>query len=162
VTTTQPSQRCALRLEAVPSRVAHVRRIVSAQLRYWHLDPLLDPVLLGVTELLANVCRHAEPDKHCAVELCFTEGLLTVSVADHDPRPPCPGTRADPLATSGRGLALIDALTDRWGTTPAADGSGKVVWFALCGPPAAPEPEVVGREVARPEPGPVGRTVQLA
>jgi anti-sigma regulatory factor (Ser/Thr protein kinase) len=140
VSTTHPPRRCALELEALPSRVAQVRRIVTAQLRYWNLDQFRDPALLAISELLANVHRHAEPDKHCVVELSFMDGLLTISVADHDPRPPAAGVCADLLDTSGRGMAILDALADRWGTRPAADGPGKVVWLALCGPPSAAEP----------------------
>jgi anti-sigma regulatory factor (Ser/Thr protein kinase) len=161
IPTHQP-RRCALELEALPSRVGHVRRIVSAQLRRWQLDQLTDPVLLGVSELLANVHRHAGPDKHCAVELCFAEGRLTVSVHDHDPRPPRAGLRAGPLETSGRGLALLEALTDSWGSRPEPDGTGKVVWFALCGPAFAadppPLPESLPEPVTAPAPGPAART----
>lgn len=156
ITTHQP-RRCALELEALPIRAQQVRRIVSAQLRYWHLDQVLDPALLGVTELLANVYRHAGPDKRCTVELTLDEGLLTVSVSDHDPRPPRTGPRPDTLETGGRGLALIEALTDAWGTRPAEDGAGKVVWFALCGPapaPAVPDP-VPAREAVAVQPATV-------
>jgi hypothetical protein len=40
-------------------------------------------------------------------------------------------------ATSGRGLGIVDALADRWGITPTADG--KTVWFELdVGEPQAP------------------------
>ncbi len=139
ITTPQP-RRCALQLEALPNRIGQVRRIVSAYLRYWNLSPVLDPALLGVTELLANVHRHAEPDKHCTVELSFDEGLLTVSVTDHDPRPPRTGPPADPLGTSGRGLTLLEALTDAWGSRPDEHGSGKIVWFALGAPALATAP----------------------
>jgi hypothetical protein len=55
----QPSRHCTVELQALPSRIGQVRRIVSAQLRYWHLDPLIDRASLGVTELLTNVHRHA-------------------------------------------------------------------------------------------------------
>ena len=58
-----------MELQALPSRIGQVRRIISAQLRYWHLDPLIDHAALGVTELLTNVHRHAQPDKSCTVEI---------------------------------------------------------------------------------------------
>jgi hypothetical protein len=35
----------------------------------------------------------------------------------------------DQEATSGRGLLLVDAFADSWGTT--ADGAAKIVWFEL-------------------------------
>lgn len=129
-----------MEFQALPSRIGQVRRIVSAQLRYWHLGPLTDRVALGLTELLANVHQHAGPDKHCTVEMVFLQDRLTVSVRDHDPH--LPNLRhQDALATSGRGLALVAALSDSWGIREQHDGSGKVVWFTLPAPfttPAAP------------------------
>ncbi len=122
-----------MELQALPSRIGQVRRIVSAQLRYWHLDPLIDPAALGVTELLTNVHRHAEPDKQCTVEIVLMLDRLTVSVRDQDPR--LPRLRAcDPVATHGRGLALVAAVSQSWGMHAREDGSGKVVWFTLAVP----------------------------
>ncbi|MGW7008865.1 ATP-binding protein [Streptomyces sp. NPDC054933] len=141
--TTQHSRQCAVRLEALPHRIGQVRRIVSAQLRYWDLEPLLDTTLLGITELLANVHRHAQPNKHCIVELSFDRGRLTVSVTDNDPRPPLIALRTDALDTSGRGLAMLAALSDGWGTRPNGNGGGKVVWFSLSGTDPAPKPAAV-------------------
>lgn len=126
-----------MEFQALPSRIGQVRRIVSAQLRYWHLDPLIDRAALGVTELMANVHEHAGPDKRCAVELVFLWDRLTVSVRDQDPHLP----RLRPsgaLATNGRGLALVAAVSETWGVHARQDGSGKVVWFTLPSPFTAP------------------------
>lgn len=121
-----------MELQALPSRIGQVRRIVSAQLRYWHLDPLIDRAALGVTELLTNVHRHAQPDKLCTVEIELLLDRLTVSVHDHDPR--LPEVRdADPGATCGRGLAMVAAVSESWGVRPDGE-SGKVVWFTLPAP----------------------------
>ncbi|MDT0381217.1 ATP-binding protein [Streptomyces sp. DSM 42041] len=148
----RPSRHCAVEFQALPSRIGQVRRIVSAQLRYWHLDPLIDRVALGLTELLANVHQHAGPDKHCTVEMVFLWDRLTVSVRDHDPQ--LPSLRvSDTSATHGRGLALVAALSDSWGIREQHDGSGKVVWFTLPAPftaPAEPVFEAAAAE-ARPE-----------
>lgn len=118
-----------MELQALPSRIGQVRRIISAQLRYWHLDPLIDHAALGVTELLTNVHRHAQPDKMCTVDVELLLDRLTVSVHDHDPRLP---TVRDPgmSATSGRGLALVAAVSESWGARPQGE-TGKVVWFTL-------------------------------
>ncbi|MGW3492971.1 ATP-binding protein [Streptomyces sp. NPDC001020] len=132
----QPSRQCTVELQALPSRIGQVRRIVSAHLRYWHLDPLIDRAALGVTELLTNVHLHAQPDKTCTVEMELLLDRLTVSVHDHDPR--LPELRdADLSATSGRGLAMVAAVADTWGARPDGE-SGKVVWFTLPAPPSAP------------------------
>lgn len=145
-----------MELQALPSRIGQIRRIVSAQLRYWHLDSLTDRAVLGVTELLSNVHRHARPDKTCTVEIELRLGRLTVSVRDHDPRLPEIGD-PQPLATCGRGLAMVAAVSESWGVRPEGD-SGKVVWFTL---PASGEatvcaaPAAVSDPVSVPVPVPV-------
>ncbi|MEV6247757.1 ATP-binding protein [Streptomyces sp. NPDC051742] len=143
----EPSRYYAVELHALPSRIGQVRRIVSAHLRHWHVDALIDHAVLGVTELLTNVHRHAQPDKRCTVEIELLLDRLTVSVRDHDPRIPEAG-RPDPedvregldpldaLATSGRGLAIVGAVSESWGVRPCG-ADGKVVWFTLSAPPSA-------------------------
>lgn len=121
--------RCALKLEAAPPRFGQVRRIVQAKLRYWQLDPLIDPTVLALTELLANVHKHAEPDKRCTIEMSYLTHRLTVSVHDGDPRLPV-SCVADPLSTCGRGLGIVAALCREWGAWPDEAG-GKTVWFTL-------------------------------
>ncbi|AXL93080.1 ATP-binding protein [Streptomyces sp. CB09001] len=118
-----------MELQALPSRIGQVRRIVSAQLRYWHMDLLIDRAVLGVTELLTNVHLHARPDKTCTVEIELLLDRLTVSVRDHDARLPVVDD-AEPLATCGRGLAMVAAMSESWGARPDGE-SGKVVWFTL-------------------------------
>ncbi|MDX2676544.1 ATP-binding protein [Streptomyces sp. NY05-11A] len=142
---TNPSRHCMVELQALPSRIGQVRRIVSAQLRYWHLDPLIDRAALGVTELLTNVHLHAQPDKVCVVELELLSDRLTVSVRDHDPRLPVVGEMKDAAAldTCGRGLAMVAAVSESWGARPDGE-SGKVVWFTL------PTPVAVRELAARP------------
>ncbi|NBE50444.1 ATP-binding protein [Streptomyces boluensis] len=136
-----PSRHCTVGLQALPSRIGQVRRIISAQLRHWHLDPLVDRAALGVTELLTNVHRHAGPDKMCTVEIELLLDRLTVSVHDHDPR--LPELRvAGSFDTGGRGLALIAAVSESWGVRPDGDCRGKTVWFTLpTVPPAVAVPD---------------------
>lgn len=136
--------------QALPSRIRQVRRIIAAQLRDWGLDPLIDTATLGMTELLANVHRHTGEDKHCSVELVLLWDRLTVSVRDHDPRLPQLCT-ANTLATSGRGLALVEALSVSWGARVQRGGAGKIVWFTL---PALTNvgPKPTGGERTPPEP----------
>ncbi|MEV4337068.1 ATP-binding protein [Streptomyces sp. NPDC049590] len=154
-----PSRHCTVELQALPSRIGQVRRIVSAQLRYWHLDPLIDRAALGVTELLSNVHRHARPDKSCTVELELLPDRLTVSVRDHDPRLPVPADTAEPadttpLATCGRGLAMVAAVSESWGARPDGE-NGKVVWFTLPAPGAVhSRPARSPRSTSRPAPAP--------
>ncbi|MET9688263.1 ATP-binding protein [Streptomyces sp. NPDC006514] len=166
---------CVVELQASPSRIGQIRRIVSAQLRHWELDPLIDRAALGVTELLSNVHRHAQPDKTCTVEIELRLGRLTVSVIDSDPRlPVVHGTRAEALETCGRGLALVEALSEAWGARERPDGPGKAVWFSLTAAPARAAPvrpvsikTVPVREPARAvllavDPGPVATGLPVA
>ncbi|MFF7972530.1 ATP-binding protein [Streptomyces sp. NPDC007905] len=162
-----PSRHCTVELQALPSRIGQVRRIVSAQLRYWHLDPLIDRAALGVTELLSNVHRHARPDKLCTVELELLLDRLTVSVRDHDPRLPAVADVADaadvaPLSTCGRGLAMVAAMSESWGARPDGD-NGKVVWFTLPAPSTARlQPARPRRRTAEQQPAPRLTEVQPA
>ncbi|MFM9447970.1 ATP-binding protein [Streptomyces acidiscabies] len=127
-----PNRHCTVELQALPSRIGQVRRIVAAHLRYWQLDPLMDRAALGVTELLANVHRHARPDNTCVVEMELLLGQLTVSVRDRDPRLPVVAAMddIDALATCGRGLAMVAAVSESWGARSEGE-EGKVVWFTL-------------------------------
>ncbi|MFJ1865450.1 ATP-binding protein [Streptomyces sp. NPDC088097] len=132
---------CVVELQALPARIGQIRRIVAAQLRHWQLDPLIDRAALGVTELLSNVHRHARPDQVCTVEIELRLGRITVSVHDGDPRlPVLREAQADALETSGRGLALVAALSEAWGVRPHPDGPGKIVWFSLRAAPAPAAP----------------------
>ncbi|MFD4996834.1 ATP-binding protein [Streptomyces buecherae] len=134
-----PSRHCTVELQALPERIGQVRRIVSAQLRHWHLEQLIESAVLGVSELLTNVHLHAEPDKRCTVDLEWALDRLTVSVRDRDARELAAPT-SDPLGTHGRGLALIAALSQSWGVRGTADGGGKTVWFTLPAAQTTPRP----------------------
>ncbi|MGW2110564.1 ATP-binding protein, partial [Streptomyces sp. NPDC001948] len=53
----------------------------------------------------------------------------------------CPAVRClavgDELDEGGRGLVLVDAVTDKWGVEPRPDGRGKTVWFECLAAKAA-------------------------
>lgn len=135
--THRTTRECVLELEAHPYRIQQIRRIVAAQLRYWRLDPLIQSAASATSELLANVHRHARPDKKCGVTLTLADDRLTVAVTDKDPR--LPQLRpVEPLATTGRGLTMVEALSDSWGTDLLPDETGKIVWFVLRTPIAVP------------------------
>ncbi|WP_405560769.1 ATP-binding protein [Streptomyces sp. NBC_01180] len=55
-------------------------------------------------------------------------GGVRVEGADGWPQLPSAAV-GDELDEGGRGLVLVDALTDRWGVEPRRDGCGKTVWF---------------------------------
>ena len=107
--------------------------MVTAHLRLWRLPGLLDATVLATSELFANAVRHAgsREDDTVTITLEYTAGQLYVSVADSSPRLPRPCAPED-ADESGRGLSIVSALVDAWGTAPADPGNrGKKVWFTL-------------------------------
>lgn len=60
---------------------------------------------------------------------------LRVEVSDGCPSPPRPAPDSGELSEGGRGLLLVEAVTDRWGTD--ANSTGKTVWFEYDAPPPA-------------------------
>ncbi len=90
-----------------------------------HAEVVEDAVLL-VSELVTNSVLHGGPPLVVAVDC--TEAALQVRVRDGSPQLPTPrdAARGD---ENGRGLALVDAMSDEWGVERDADG--KHVWFVL-------------------------------
>jgi anti-sigma regulatory factor (Ser/Thr protein kinase) len=93
--------------------------------RWGHASTLLEDVKLVVTELATNAVRHGR--SAFSVEIHPHGACVRVSVRDASRARPTP--RDNPMAPSGRGLRLIDAIAARWGAEIAGDG--KVVWAEL-------------------------------
>lgn len=95
-----------------------------------HSQELLDDALLLITELVTNSLLHGGPPIVLAIE-CDGEGLH-VRVRDGSLDVPAPRA-PDEDAESGRGMTLVDLISDTWGVTPVEDdyGTGKEVWFEL-------------------------------
>lgn len=85
-----------------------------------------DTCVLLVSEVVTNALRHSEGE--VVLELWRYRGRLRVEVSDETSRPPVSSAH-ELLDDWGRGVPLMDALSDRWGTAP--QGEGKVVWFEL-------------------------------
>ncbi|WP_306323675.1 MULTISPECIES: ATP-binding protein [unclassified Streptomyces] len=131
---TQTPPEVVLQLRADPEQFAAVRHTIASRLRAWGHPTVVDAAQLCVTEILANVHRHVT-DLACEVRLRVLAeegGAVQVSVADRSPTLPVLCTEPDWEAESGRGMFLIAAAADLWGTMPTRDG--KVVWARLAGP----------------------------
>jgi serine phosphatase RsbU (regulator of sigma subunit) len=105
---------------------AAVRSLVRTTLIAWGLEESADVGTLLADELAGNVVRHV--GTALTVRATRTAGCVRISVEDGSRTPPMlvtPG--AD--AVSGRGILLVDALSNRWGFE-IHDG-GKTVWFEL-------------------------------
>lgn len=88
--------------------------------------PLAPTVELLVSELATNAVRYAEGNRF-SVEF-NADGLLLVAVCDSNVVAPVP-RRATSNEEGGRGLAIVAALSDRWGAE--VHHTGKCVWFQL-------------------------------
>ena len=125
--------------------VGTARDFCLSTMRRWGVTDRQDDVAVVVSELLTNALRHAVPQtgpppgtpfgptggpgrSRWPVRLGLVQPgqFVLCAVADPSPRPPQP-KQPDYLAESGRGLHVIDALSDRWGSTVPTD-AGKVVW----------------------------------
>jgi anti-sigma regulatory factor (Ser/Thr protein kinase) len=119
-------------IELPPERsaAARARRFTREATARWNLDPdvLADAELL-VSELVTNAVLHARSPALLTLERVGDR--LRVTVADASAvRPRLRDYGAD--AVTGRGIFLVDQLSERWGVDGAADGHpGKRVWCEL-------------------------------
>lgn len=120
-------RRLSERLLPLPGATSEARRLVGYACEIWSLPQCRDVAELVVTELVANVLRHAGTSMTLSVTL--RSRYLHLSVRDHSPSPPRIGAGDDPDRESGRGLMVVDAVSVAWGSTPTSDG--KVVWATL-------------------------------
>lgn len=78
-------------------------------------------------ELVSNAVVHGPADAQVLVGLRIDRRTVRVSVRDTGQSRPRV-RHPEPTAPSGRGLALVEALSSAWGTATHPDG-GKTVWF---------------------------------
>ncbi|MGW5351054.1 ATP-binding protein [Streptomyces sp. NPDC004031] len=105
-----------------------LRRVLAA----WELNDLADRAELVLSELLSNAFQHADTPPEGEVETRYERLPKGVRIEVHDADDAKPSVQ--PLsaeAESGRGLALVHALTDgEWGVGPR-EGVGKRVWAVV-------------------------------
>ncbi|MEV1019963.1 SpoIIE family protein phosphatase [Streptomyces sp. NPDC050264] len=145
--------------QAEPERIAAARQQLRELLHDWADDDQVDSAVLLVSEMATNVLVHTDGDALMVAEVArSSEGprRLRVEVADASDDLPHK-RRPGELASSGRGLVLMELLAQRWGVDP--QGNGKCIWFELYEPsgldepPAAEEdPAAVSRETEPPAP----------
>ena len=83
-------------------------------------------------ELVANAVVHGPPDGAVTVRVRIDGPVVRVMVSDGGGGVPVVG-HPEPTAPSGRGLALVEALSSDWGTHIVP--GGKTVWFEVHGDP---------------------------
>ncbi len=136
-------------LDLLPSLTApgQARRHARAELEAWTISPdTIEITELIVSELMTNAVvagdRPGEPgspglDRIC-LKLRSLPGRVVIEVSDQNPRPPILSD-ADGEAEDGRGLMLVQALSEEWGHY-YPPGGGKTVFSVLSirDPSAAP------------------------
>jgi anti-sigma regulatory factor (Ser/Thr protein kinase) len=121
-------RRCVLPFRAEPRRLGELRRTVSTQLKLWGVSLLCDQATLAVTELATNVIKHVGEGTAATLEVEVCDQRLRLEM--HDTGPRLPTERHVPVsAESGRGLALLSAISDDWGARHHA--LGKSIWCEL-------------------------------
>ena len=119
---------------AAPESVAMARDFVAAHLLSNLLPALVDDARLVASELATNAVRHARTAFTVTVD--GRDGSVTVRVRDGSRSLPSSGASGI-LATQGRGLMLVAALSLAWGVTVEAEAEGgKSVWASFSTAPA--------------------------
>ncbi|TDC77170.1 GAF domain-containing protein [Streptomyces hainanensis] len=116
--------------QSEPAKIAEARRELTAMLHEWVDAERVFGAVLMLSELLANVLRHTDGDALLVAELSGQPGDRLLRIEVSDPSDQLPHLREPgELASSGRGLLLMDSLCDAWGSAPR--GMGKTTWFEL-------------------------------
>ncbi|MDH6622508.1 PAS domain-containing protein/anti-sigma regulatory factor (Ser/Thr protein kinase) [Streptomyces sp. LBL] len=114
----------------LPDAVMHARRFTARTLRRWKAEAVSDAVLLVVSELVTNALVHTQGPVR--VDLTLRGDRVRVCVSDSSPRAPAKPVIVDWESTGGRGLLLVEAMSDSFGSTPVA--GGKQVWSEITVP----------------------------
>jgi anti-sigma regulatory factor (Ser/Thr protein kinase) len=121
---------CRVRLATGPAAPAEARRRVRDAIRSWQVPVDLDAALLLVSELVTNAIRHEAGQEAQPVMLAIASSRGRLRVDVYDTSRSLPAVAEVPAdAETGRGLLLVETLSDEWGfyRTPA----GKAVYFTL-------------------------------
>jgi anti-sigma regulatory factor (Ser/Thr protein kinase) len=110
------------------------RKLVRTALAVWHLEELTDTAILLVSELVANAVKHTNSRVIRVIVTRPSERFVRIGVVDKARVMPEFVKPGDDLLTSGRGLLLVDALAERWGTDLYR--WGKQVWAEVMSEPA--------------------------
>ncbi|MZD22961.1 ATP-binding protein [Streptomyces sp. SID5476] len=118
-----------LTFTADPEEVAALRRLLRLHLGLWGLREVIDEAQLCVSELVSNVITHVGPGTPATLAVSMSGAHLRIEVHDPDTRALPTLLIADADAECGRGMALVDAVADRWGVQ--FHHGRKVTWCEL-------------------------------
>ncbi|MEU1178923.1 SpoIIE family protein phosphatase [Streptomyces sp. NPDC005820] len=116
--------------QAEPERIAVGRQQLRELLHDWPSADQIDSAVLLLSETLTNVLVHTDADALLVAEVTGAPGARRIRIEVTDAGDDLPHRRRPgELASSGRGLVLIELLADTWGVAPR--GEGKTIWFEL-------------------------------
>ncbi|MEJ8645673.1 ATP-binding protein [Streptomyces sp. MS1.HAVA.3] len=125
-------QRRRLALAGVPGPIAKGRAFTRQALRDWGWDKTetSEDTLLLVSELLTNAALHANGCR----ELVLTADETALHIEVHDDTTTLPVRNPAPQRgiPGGRGLYIVERLSDRWGAHTYV--TGKAVWAEIEAP----------------------------
>jgi anti-sigma regulatory factor (Ser/Thr protein kinase) len=109
---------------SVPRARSWIREVLGCD------HPVLDDVMLLVSEVTTNAVLHSESGAEGLVTLVAAVrcDVVHIDVIDAGSAS-APRISGDLTGESGRGLFLVDQLSDRWGVYE--DSAGRAVWFEL-------------------------------
>ena len=118
--------RAEFEMRSARAGVGDARDQVVRTVRSWGARVDLDALRLSTSEMLTNALRHGNCPIRVAIE--WRGQRVRVEVEDQHPVRPHRHDPA-PMDSGGRGLHLVSALAERWGTLVV--GTTKRVWFEL-------------------------------
>ncbi|WP_346434238.1 ATP-binding protein [Streptomyces pyxinae] len=105
------------------------RELVRSALTAWHLDHLTENATLVITELVSNAVDHGRLPSIRVIVNRPAEDRVRLAVVDRSKVIPMMRTESNGDQIRGRGLMIVDALTECWGTEMYR--WGKQVWGEL-------------------------------
>ncbi|MEU0223216.1 SpoIIE family protein phosphatase [Streptomyces sp. NPDC006284] len=116
--------------QAEPERIATARQHLRDLLHDWPCEEQRDAAVLLLSEMLTNVLVHTDADALLVAEVTGAPGERRIRVEVTDSGDDLPHKRRPgEMASSGRGLMLIELLADEWGVAPR--GEGKSIWYEV-------------------------------
>ncbi|MGW6414834.1 ATP-binding protein [Streptomyces sp. NPDC055055] len=112
-----------------PQSAAVARRLVRTALTLWGMESLIEDTALVVSELVSNAVDHSRLPSIRVIVSRPSATEVRVGVVDRSKTIPTMRTDSNGDQLRGRGLVVVDTLTERWGTELYR--WGKQVWADL-------------------------------
>ena len=125
-------QMISLVLPSIPESVRIARFHVRAALGFHGLDEYADAAEMITSELVTNAIRYVGEDsgETIGVTLAHVWDQVALGVIVTDSSPDSPVMReTSPTSERGRGLQVVEALSDHWGWHP--EPGGKAVYAVI-------------------------------